>query len=277
MRTLLPPVPGILCLAVMAVAISCQKHHEAPPIPADVETAVETQPPVQQPVTLNIDVSIQGYYCSLPYYYNYTSKRYPLLIFLPGAGQIGNGSTDLPLLLNDGVAKLVHNKTFPPNFTVNGENFSYIVLTPQYNRYPTVADIETFIHFARGKYRVDTARTYLSGISIGGELSADAAGTYPTQVAAIVSISGESKYHDLCTSIATNKIPVWDFHNSGDTIINISESNNFIAWINAANPAIPPKQTIFQSALHDAWTAALNPSYKEEGLNVYEWMLQYKK
>ncbi|MBS1567069.1 MAG: hypothetical protein JST39_21990, partial [Bacteroidetes bacterium] len=59
--------------------------------------------------------------------------------------------------------------------------------------------------------------------------------------------------------------------------VNISVSDNFIAWINAANPKVAPKRTIFTSNLHDAWTKAQDPNYKENGMNVYEWMLQYAK
>jgi predicted peptidase len=259
------------------MAVSCKKHNEAPPIPADVENAVETVPPVQKAVTFNVNANISGYYYSLPYYYNYTTKNYPLLLSLPGGGQLGNGTTDLPLLLNDGVAKLINDKIFPPNFNVEGGNFSFIVLTPQFRTYPSTDDVEVFINFAKAKFRIDSSRTYITGLSIGGEVAPDVAGTYPQQVSAVVPISGESRYPAICASLAKNNIPVWDFHDSGDTVINISESNNFIAWINSNNPPIPPKQTIFQGIQHDAWSTALSPSYKENNMNVYEWMLQYKK
>ena len=274
MRTLLQPVMGMLCLAVMAV--SCKKNHEDP-IPADVENAVETKPPVQTPHTVNVSTNIQGYYSSVPYYYQYTTKKYPLLIFIPGGGQIGNGASDLPLLLADGVAKLINNKTFPPSFTVDGQSYSFIVLTPQLKAFPSVDDLETFIQYAKTNFRVNEARVYFGGLSIGGQLSGDVAAAHPDQVAAILPISGESLLQASATAIAHNGTPVWDFHNSGDPTVNISVSDNFIAWINAANPVVAPKRTIFQSSLHDAWTKALDPSYKENGVNVYEWLLQYSK
>ena len=43
------------------------------------------------------------------------------------------------------------------------------------------------------------------------------------------------------------------------------------------NPINPPKLTIWPSGGHDAWTRAVNPDYKENGKNIYEWMLQYTK
>jgi len=274
MRTLLHPVIGILCLTIMTV--SCKKSHEDP-IPADVENAVETKPPVQKPNTVNISANIQGYYSSVPFYYQYTTKKYPLIVSIPGGGQLGNGASDLPLLLNDGIAKLINNQSFPPAFTVNGQTFSFIVLSPQLKTLPGSEEIEAFIQYAKSNFRVDESRIYVTGLSIGGQLSADVAAAHPDQISAIAPISGESQVQANCTLLAQNKMPVWDFHNNGDPTVNISVSNNFIAWINAASPAIPPKQTVFQSSLHDAWTKALDPSYKENGMNVYEWMLQYSK
>jgi hypothetical protein len=37
------------------------------------------------------------------------------------------------------------------------------------------------------------------------------------------------------------------------------------------------KKTIFLVNGHDAWTTTYDPSYKENGLNVYEWMLQFSR
>jgi len=258
------------------MAASCKKSHDDP-IPADVDNAIETKPPVQTANTVNVAANLQGYYSSIPYYYAYTTKKYPLLIFIPGGGQYGNGASDLPLLLNDGVAKLINNKTFPAAFTVGGQTYSFIVLTPQLKALPVVEDIETFIQYAKSNFRVDITHVYLGGLSVGGQLSTDVAAAHPDQVAAILPISGESQIQASAIAIANNKIPVWDFHNSGDPTINITVSDNFIDWINTCNPAIPAKRTVFQSNLHDAWTKALDPSYKENGMNVYEWMLQYSK
>ena len=34
---------------------------------------------------------------------------------------------------------------------------------------------------------------------------------------------------------------------------------------------------MFSSDSHNAWTKATDPTYKENGQNIYEWMLSYKK
>jgi hypothetical protein len=35
--------------------------------------------------------------------------------------------------------------------------------------------------------------------------------------------------------------------------------------------------TIWPTGKHDAWTKASDPNYKENNMNMYEWMLQYHK
>ena len=257
---------------------SCRKN--AKPSQADYDAIVETQPPILKPVTQKVSDAIGGYYAGLPFYYDKTTKHYPLLVFIHGGGQVGNGQIDLPLLLNDGIAELLQEKKFPPNFNVNGKNFSFINLTPQFNRYPSDADVKQFIDFAIKTYRIDTSRVYMSGLSMGGTVSANMGGEYTAQLAAIVPIAGVTTGSTLkttCSNIATGNLPVWVFHNNGDPSISVSDPMNFISTINTYHPSIVPKLTVFNSNIHDAWTDAINPKYKENGMNMYEWMLHYTR
>ncbi len=84
-----------------------------------------------------------------------------------------------------------------------------------------------------------------------------------------------------CKSLADGRLPIWlYFTTDGDQVINIDESKNFISLLNSFNPAIPPRFTIFPMfglSGHDAWTKATDPLYKENNMNIYEWMLQYAR
>ena len=82
---------------------------------------IETSPPVQVAVSEKISDNCFGFYRALPARYDSTSKKYPLLIFLHGSGEMGNGTTDLPLVLRNSVPKLINNKKFPPSFNVGGK------------------------------------------------------------------------------------------------------------------------------------------------------------
>lgn len=199
---------------------------------------------------------------------------------MPGAGQFGNGSLDLPLLLNAGPAQLADEKRFPGTFRVNDKDYSFIVLTPQTKAFPFDNDIADCIDFAKSRYRVDSSRIYLSGLSLGSVAICNEAAAVPTKIAAIVPMAGVSldyAYTDKCEKIANTNLPIWAFHCQDDSTINVSNSKGFISKIASYNPAVAPKLTVWPNGGHDAWTKALDPSYKENGMNIYEWMLQYHR
>ena len=266
-------------LAVVLALQSCKKDNTPKPSAAN-NTIVETQPPSLRPVSVFINQYISGYYESLPAHYAVTTKTYPLIIFLHGAGQVGNGTSDLHLLLNDGIDKSIQQKTFPPNFNVNGTDYSFVVLTPQLRALPPIDMVHSFMQYAKTHYRIDTSRIYMAGISMGGVLTTELAGHYTQQIAAAVSISGASFGDDKgsnASHIASGALPLWSFHNAGDPVIPVSTTSDFISLVNNESPVVPARLTIFPSSVHDAWTTALDVNYKENNLNIYEWMLQYRR
>jgi predicted peptidase len=268
---------SIFLLMLVYACTACKKDGRRTRNPNDI---IETLPAVQTPVTIKINDAVGGYYEALPFHYTETTKLYPLLVFIPGAGQFGNGAADLPYVLNDGVAQLLDKKKFPPSFNVNRKNFSLIVLTPQFAYYPSNSDIASFIQYAREKYRIDSRRIYLAGLSMGGFVTSHFSAENTSVIAAAVPIAGVLMTGDVsarCNNIAAGKLPLWVFHNTDDPTINSSEPVHFVSMINNANPAVPAKLTLFRQAIHDSWTQAINPSYRENNMNMYEWMLQYSK
>src|SRR5690242_5222469 len=118
-------IPAVLALFTTA----CKKQSgEAPS-----NGIVETKPPVLTAVYKSIDGDIGGYWIALPALYDSTNKKYPVLLWFHGLGQVGGGnSTDMPNVLTESIPKLLKAGTFPPSFTVNGKNFSFIILAPQF-------------------------------------------------------------------------------------------------------------------------------------------------
>lgn len=261
----------LLCFAVFT---GCKKDVISN---LSINNLIETAPHVQKAVNMEINGSINGFYEALPAHYPETSNSYPLLISLHGGGQIGNGGNDLPLVLNDGVAQLISSKKFPPSFSVLGNNFSFIVLSPQFNKYPSLEEVHEFLQYAKRRYRIDTSRIYLAGLSMGGFITSRMGAEYPAQFAAIVTVSGAENDTSICRRIALGSLPVWAFHNRYDPSINFSGTEGFISLLKSFGSKVAPRLTVFNASSHDAWTAAFNPSYKEEGMNIYEWMLQYSR
>ncbi|WP_315821931.1 dienelactone hydrolase family protein [Paraflavitalea speifideaquila] len=194
---------------------------------------------------------------------------------------MGDGSTQLYNAANVGVPRLIKDKKFPPNFTVNSKNYSFIVIAPQIKTwdYKTVAkDINDMLTYAIAKYRVDTTRIYVSGLSMGGGYTWEFAGDFARRVAAIVPICGASGPNDTrAKNLVNAKVAVWAFHNNDDGVVLPSNSIGYVNKINALNPVIQAKLTLWPTGGHDAWTKATNPTYRENNMNIYEWMLQYSK
>ena len=239
---------------------------------------IETNPPVQVAVSEKISENCFGFYRALPARYDSTSKKYPLLIFLHGSGEMGNGTTDLPLVLRNSVPKLISQKKFPANFNAGGKNFSFIVFSPQVKSWTTNNDVYAMIKYAISHYRIATTRIYVTGLSLGGGATWDFAANYGTLTAAIVPICGSNTCTDgAAKAIAGANVAVWAFHNEDDDKAPVKNTKDYISMINTYNPSPKAKMTIWPTGKHDAWTKASDPAYKEDNMNMYEWMLQYHK
>lgn len=266
-----------LCTAAIMLA-GCKKDNSLSAA-AVANDQPETAPAIQTAVTANVSSRIGGFYKALPARYDSTTKKYPLLVFLHGVGETGNGTTDLPRLCNNAVPKLLSQKLFPAQFTVNGVSYSFIVINPQFKEWPQPADVNAMIDYAVANYRVDETRIYVSGLSMGGGNAWDYAVAYPGRIAAVVPICGASWIaKDQMSNLAKSNLPVWAFHNNDDGTVGVNTTITNVDNINSFSPAIPAKKTIWPYGGHDAWTKATNPATKEcEGKNMYEWMLQYTR
>jgi predicted peptidase len=278
----------VLATVVCAVGFlfSCQKDSTLPSdstvVTASDESDIytETSPTVQTPITRNINSNIGGYLEALPAHYkNHPKKLYPLIIFLHGQGEMGSGSaSDLKKVADNAIPELIAKQTFPSNFKVNDTLYQFIVLSPQFKGWPQPVDVKDMIYYATNHYRVNKNRIYVCGLSMGGGGTWDYTWNDGQRIAAIVPISGASwPTTQKAESIAHDTVAVWAFHNNGDPTVPSWYSQDYVDYINESNPAIRAKLTMFVSASHDAWTTATDPNYKENGKNIYEWMLSYKK
>ena len=228
--------------------------------------------------------NVRGYYSYTPAGYDPAGdKTYPLMIFLHGYGERGNGNPgQLGRVLNHGVPKLIEAGEFPAIFTSGGKSFSFIVISPQFVNWPGPADVNAVLNMALANYKVDPDRIYVTGSSMGGGATWEFAGTpaYSEKIAAIVPVAGASTpENSYAHTIAAANIAVWATHNSGDQTVTVSNTHGYIDRINNAPvpPTVPARKTIFQVSGHDAWTRTYDPSFTENGMNIYQWMLQYER
>ncbi|MBC8034079.1 MAG: T9SS type A sorting domain-containing protein [Chitinophagaceae bacterium] len=245
------------------------------------------------PRAIPINSKCNGYYEYLPAGYSTGNAKHPVIIFLHGLGDAGNGGSELPKLLDVGIPKLINESGFPSSFTVRGNTFSFIVISPQYIPAATqadrmsIADMEALINFVVSNYRVDEDRIYLTGLSAGAYctwLYASSSTANANRLAAILPVSGDLwPTVPLANVIAQSNLPVWATHNDQDPNVNSFLTSYWVAGINSPTgniqPPTPPAIiTIFPNRnKHDAWTETYDPTYKRNGKNVYEWMLQYSR
>lgn len=293
-----PTLSKLVCYAGVAILFTACKKDEpiatvdpgttAPvvvdkPSPTKPETkpdlqVIETQPAVLKSITANITKNCGGYHRALPARYDSTSIKYPLIIFIHGQSALGDGSSTALAKISGGPYSLVKSKKFPPNFNVKGNNYSFIVVAPQFKTWPTADDVEEVVNYFVKNLRVDASRIYVTGLSMGGGGTWDYAGKYASKIAAIAPVCGASSPTDAKAKvIANNKLPVWAFHNKDDNKVSVNNSTGYVSKINNMNATPAAKLTLWETGGHDAWTKAYSLTYKENNMNVYEWMLQYKR
>ncbi|MEO8584071.1 MAG: hypothetical protein ABI415_09760, partial [Flavitalea sp.] len=117
-----------------------------------VNTPRDTVAYVQTAMHIAVNGNIGGFYQALPPGYDSSDKKYPLLLFLHGGGERGNGGSDLPLVLKNAIPNMLEKKTFPLSFTVQGESFSFVIISPQFIIWPVPADVDAMLKYSINHY-----------------------------------------------------------------------------------------------------------------------------
>lgn len=245
---------------------------------ATANDVLETAPAVHTAKNIAINSNVSGFYESLPARYKLTTKKYPLIVFIHGIGELGTGLSRLNCC---GLPKHLKNKTFPAKFLVNGVYYSFIVISPQFRYRPSAAQIQSVVDYAKSKYRVDATRVYVTGLSMGGGSTWDYSAVYGQNAAAIAPVCGGTKpTTSLAAKVASKNLPIWTISSRGDAVVPISWAQNWISWIDSRNTSMASntKITVYSSESHNAtWARAFNPTSRIDGLNIYEWLLRYKR
>jgi predicted esterase len=214
--------------------------------------------------------------------YSTSKPKYPLIIFLHGIGERGNGTTDLPRVSGVGIAKLIKNGN-PMRFTYNGKTETFLVLSPQlsssYGKWQPFY-IDAMIEYAKANLNVDPNRIYLTGLSLGGGgvwgFSSETL-EHASELAAIVPICGTCALSSPA-NVANGDVAVWAFHAQDDNRVSVTCTKNAIAAIKAKNPSIAPKMTIWPTGKHVIWDRVYDPSKGYvKGPNIYQWFLSHSR
>ena len=180
-------------------------------------------------------------------------KRWPLVIFLHGAGERGS---DLQAVYRHGPLREVRE----------GREFPFIVIAPQIEAPKYWACYaETLNAMLDGwlkEYRVDPTRVYLTGLSMGGTGTWMLSMAAPEKFAAVVPVCGSGIYWYGEVLVNT---PVKMYHGDCDDIVPIQESISMLNSINKRGGHA--ELTICYGMGHNAWDVAY------AGDELVEWMM----
>lgn len=198
-------------------------------------------------------------------------QKYPLVIFLHGAGERGNNNE----------AQLVHGV---PEFAKpeNRQKYPCFLIAPQCPRGDRWADwdakqqtskpleplrlVSELIDQVQKEYSIDPNRIYVTGLSMGGYGTWDLIERYPDRFAAAVPICGGG---DPSKAATIAKLPIWAFHGGKDPVVKPELSRTMVEALKKAGGQ--PKYTEYPDVAHDSWV----PAYREP--EMFAWLFAQKR
>jgi len=201
-------------------------------------------------------------------------KKYPVVIFLHGAGERGT-ENETPLV--HGVKKFATDEflTKYPCFVIVPQcptKSKWVEVDWTLDRHqmpdapsvPMQATLDLLDELLK-KEPIDPTRQYVSGLSMGGYGTWDLIQRFPERFAAAVPVCGGG---DEKQAKKIAKVPVWAFHGAKDTAVKPERSRRMIAAMKEAGGA--PKYTEYPDVGHNSWVPAYND------LKLYEWLFSQK-
>lgn len=200
-----------------------------------------------------------NYLLYLPKDYDKKTMPYPVIIYLHGSSHRGN---DLNKLKGYGLPYVIDQ----------GKEFNFIIASPQCpdgKYWSTENWFDSLYTELATKYRVDTDRVYLTGISLGGYGTFIAGMDHADKLAAIVPLCGGVNDGDMTRLCPTLKnMPIWTFHGTADNIIPMSETERVVKALVACGGNI--QFTQMEGEGHSI-------QYLYERDEIYEWMMKWRR
>lgn len=241
-----------LPLVMLALLSGCTPDDERPPANAG-QTPQSFEKEIKKTLRLK-------YLLYLPPQYETSKEKWPLMLFLHGAGERGD---DIEKVKVHGPPKLIAKE---------GKTFPFVVVSPQCPEnggWPGELQLDALdglLDDIVSRYRVDKDRIYLTGLSMGGFGTWQLAFRYPDRFAALAPICGRG---DPKKVERLKHVPVWVFHGAKDKAVPLKDSQEMVDALKKAGAE--PKFTVYPNADHDSWTATYNaPAF-------YEWLLAQRR
>ena len=217
---------------------------------------------------------------------NYDStKKYPLVVFLHGAGQRGK---DNQKQLANGASlflKDVNRKQFPafvifPQCSLNDFWARTRILNSISDSTPFKFEYLTNVPMNKGlnmvsrlldslatSTNIDNKQIYVGGLSMGGMGTFEMLWRKPGFFAAAFPICGGG--NTSTASVYGKGFPIWIFHGDKDPVVDVNDSRKMVAALNAAKAKV--KYTEYPGVKHDSWKKAFSEP------QLLPWLFNQKK
>lgn len=202
-------------------------------------------------------------------------EKYPLVVFLHGAGERGD---DNQRQLVHGVQRFVERREQFPCFLIapqcpadqwwatlkRGEAERRLAAEPE----SSLRAVHELVEHALQKWPIDPDRVYLTGLSMGGFGSWDALARWPEVWAAAAPVcgGGDASPENLARFV---HIPVWVCHGSADEVVPVATSRAMVEGLRKAGGK--PHYVELAGVGHDSWSAM----YRDE--KFFEWLFAQRR
>ncbi|NCA10730.1 phospholipase [bacterium] len=204
-----------------------------------------------------------------------SGRRYPLVVFLHGAGERGRDNERqlecLPAWMAEPPLRERHPCFLLAPQCREGElwvdvSWAERKSTPHGSPTTDMLAVTAAVDAVIAAEPVDPARIYLTGLSMGGYGTWDLAARQPERFAALLPICGGG---DEATAPRLAKLPIWCFHGAADDIVPVERSRSMISALRAAGG--DPRYSELPGVGHDSWT----PAYRDPA--VLDWLFAQAK
>lgn len=243
-------IMALIALASIA-ATKAPAKDPVPPLPPEGVQTAQAAPAGGYPYQLFLP---RGYGAD-------ATQRWPIVIFLHGSGERG---TDIEAVKKNG----------PPKVIAQHAGAQFLLVSPQLelvegNRWE-VARLDALLADLRRKYRIDSSRIYLTGLSLGGYGTWAWAFKRPDLFAAIapVAANSEDPSADPCT---LKDMPIWAFHGDQDDVVDPLKGFAIVHAIDGCKGSVRPRMTVYPQMTHGSW----EPAYDDPAL--WRWLLEQRR
>lgn len=208
----------------------------------------------------------------------YGTEKFPLIIAFHGKSIAGH---DIRRLYREGILRQIREgRKITAVHPVDHQEYKFMVLAPLSDNWSMAPDgIDTLLTQVLQRYRADPGRVYLTGYSAGGwsvvmgitdnKLSKRIAAAVPMSPSAI-----DATHLQQFNITAEANVHSWYFAGTAEPLF-LQSVETYVAATNRYKPGLTrfTRHDKGHCCFHDFYT----PDYREGGMNIYEWMILFRK